>query len=347
MSPRWIGIRASAVITILGSLATLLVSVFILLFVIVSPPLPETPAPPAPVKWIAIATANVNLLLTAWGIATAVGLFRRRPWSRISILVFATILAFFGAITPLMMFAITIPETPGTDPAMIPIIRGFVGAFYAGLGAIGIWWLVLFNLKRSKAYFATTELAGENSRPLSISVIAGYFLLGALIMLPMAAFRFPYMFLGVIFTGWPAIALYLLLVALHGYVGIGLLRLRESARVTGLWYFVVMAVSGLLSMVPSRQQELMRQLTVTYPWMNQPGQQSYQPQIHWPFYLIMIALAAVPVYFLIRRRAAFQPVPVITQSSGPGETPHELPFGGPAEPEATAAGQGQDPDSVD
>lgn len=314
MSPRWIGIRISAVITILGSAATLLLAASMLFFVIVSPPLPETSAPPVPVKAITIAMANLNLFLSAWGIATAVGIFRRRPWSRISILVFAAILAFFGTVSPLILLAMPVPETPGVDPDKMAMIFRFVGAFYLALGALGIWWLILFNRKITKSYFARSVEVPEDPRPLSIRIIAWYLLVGVAILVPMSILRLPTLMFGIVFSGWGVLTVYVPIIVIQAYVGVGLLRLRESARIVGIGYFVLIAVNGFVSLNSQRQQEFLDRLRSSYRWMDQPGQSSYQPEFSWPFLLIMLALAALPVYFLIRRRAAFHP--------SPAELPH-------------------------
>ncbi|WP_321472893.1 hypothetical protein [uncultured Paludibaculum sp.] len=317
MSPRWIAIRASAAISILGSLTILLLAGLMLAFVMFAPPVPNAPAQPIPVKPLTIGMANVFILLAAWGIATAAGIFRRRRWARISILVFAAILTFVSVGATLMIFVIPMPETPGAPSGLTSVIRGVIGSFYGVLATIGIWWLILFNLSRSQPYFAEPEPGRESSRPLSISVIAWYLLSGVLFCVPMAIFRAPAMLFGILFTGWTALTIYVALAATHAYLGIGLLRLRESARVASLVYFCVVTVSGLPAMLPSRQRELVMQMKASWPWMNQPGQEVFLPQAHWPFVLIMLAVMGVPVFFLLRRRSAFQPHPEPPNPSGP------------------------------
>jgi hypothetical protein len=339
MSPRWIGIRVSAVISILGSLALLLIAGLMLVSALMNPPAPEAPAPPFPIKYFLIGMANVVIFLAAWGIATAVGIFRRRRWARMSILIFSALLELFGVLGAAMMAVIPLPETPGADPRVMSFVRAAIVGFYCGLAAIGTWWLVLFNLQRSQPYFSGPVTTSEPVRPLSITIISGYFLFGALCCLPMALFRFPFMFMGIIFKEVGAVCIYLALVAVQLYLGLGLLRLSERARVTGIAYFCVMLVSGIISVVPSRQQELMRQMRLTYSWMNQPGQANYEFQHSWPFTLLMLLLAGLPIFFLIRRRAAFLPFPPVTHSSDTHETASEFAAAGQVEPAATGAGQ--------
>lgn len=318
-----------------------------LVSVLMNPPAPEAPAPPFPIKYFLIGMANVVILLAAWGIATAVGIFRRRRWARLSILIFSALLVLFGVLGAAMMAVIPLPETPGADPRIMTIVRAAFIGFYCVLAAIGTWWLVLFNLQRSQPYFSGPVITSEPARPLSITIIGGYFLFGALCCLPMALFRFPFMFLGIIFTEAGAVFIYLALVALQLYLGLGLLRLRERARVVGLAYFCVMLISGIISVVPSRQQELMRQMRLTYSWMNQPGQMNYEFQPSWPFTVLMLLLAGLPIYFLIRRRPAFLSAPALTQTSGPAEIAQQFASGGPIEPAAPGAGQEPDANKVD
>lgn len=334
-------------ISILGSLALLLIAGLMLVSVLINPPAPEAPTLPFPMKYFVIGMANVVILLAAWGIATAVGIFRRRRWARMSILIFAAILAFFAVGGAAMMAVIPLPETPGADPSIMPIVRAVIVGFYCVLAAIGAWWLVLFNLTRSQPYFSGPVTTSEPVRPLSITIIGWYFLFGALCCLPMALFRFPFMFLGIIFTEAGAICLYLAFAAVQMYLGLGLLRLREPARVASIAYFCVMVVSGISSLVPSRQQELLRQMRLAYSWMNQPGQDSYPFQLQWPFTLLMLLLAGLPVYFLHLRRAAFLPASLTTHSNGPGERSQALPSGASVEPEPSGAGEGPGPDKED
>lgn len=326
-------------ISILGSLALLLIAGLMLVSALMNPPAPEAPAPPFPIKYFLIGMANVVIFLAAWGIATAVGIFRRRRWARMSILIFSALLVLFGLLGAAMMAVIPLPETPGADPRVMSFVRAAIVGFYCALAAIGTWWLVLFNLQRSQPYFTGPVTTSEPVRPLIITIISGYFLFGALCCLPMALFRFPFMFMGIIFTGAGAACVYLAFLAVQLYLGLGLLRLRERARVASIAYFGLMLVSGIFSLVPSRQQELLRQMRLSYSWMNQPGQEAYQFQPSWPFTLLMLLLVGLPVFFLIRRRAAFLPVPPATHSSDTHETAPEFASGGQVEPAATGAGQ--------
>src|ERR1035437_2118463 len=96
MHRKWIGIRASAGIAIAGSLATLVMGGVILFGVLGAAPPTRPAAPPFPVAAIGIVMAAMAACLSGWGIWTAVGIFRRRGWARVSIVAFAVLLTFMG-----------------------------------------------------------------------------------------------------------------------------------------------------------------------------------------------------------------------------------------------------------
>ncbi|MGC4054797.1 MAG: hypothetical protein QM757_38640 [Paludibaculum sp.] len=145
------------------------------------------------------------------------------------------------------------------------MILRLVGAFYLALGALGIWWLVLFNRKTTKSYFSRPADFSEDPRPLSIRVIAWYLLVGVVVLVPMSVLRLPALMFGLVFSGWGVLAVYVPFIVIQAYVGVGLLRLRESARVGGIVYFSLIAVNGLVNLNPQRQQEFMDRLRSTTP----------------------------------------------------------------------------------
>ena len=112
MRGKWIAIRASAVLAIAGSLATLLIGGAILLGTMRAPK--TGPAvPPLPLKAIGMVMAAICSCLSGWGIWTAIGVYRRRQWARISIVVFAVLLTFMGASASLAMLFVQMPVQPG------------------------------------------------------------------------------------------------------------------------------------------------------------------------------------------------------------------------------------------
>ncbi len=117
--------------------------------------------PPLPPHFITAALAGSAaffLVLAAWSIATIVGLLRLRNWARYSILIMGALIAFFG-ITSGLFIAFLPSIVAASDPqqALPPgVMHGIIAIialFYIAIGAVGIWWLVYFNLRSVKSYF--------------------------------------------------------------------------------------------------------------------------------------------------------------------------------------------------
>lgn len=305
MHRRWIGIRASAVLEIAGSLATLLVGGVTLFGTLAAPPPKGVAAPPFPLAAIGIAMAAIAAGLSGWGIWTAVGIFRRREWARISILVFAALLTLTCAGGSLAILFMQFPIAADLSPRAMDAVRWGVAGFYGVLTAIGAWWLVLFNLRSTKEYFAQGGPIAPRTRPLSVSIIAWYLLIGGLAMPVAAVIRMPAFVFGAVITGWGGQAVYAIFAAVQILLGAGLLRLREPARVGAIGYFCFTALNSVLTFTPPGLAAKMQIVQREMPWRLPAGASAQMPQPGWVFVLLGIAFAAVPVWFLARRREAF------------------------------------------
>jgi hypothetical protein len=110
---------------------------------------------------------------------------------------------------------------------MTKVMFGVIAFFYAILCAVGISWLVYFNLKKVCAAFADATAETETSRrPFLISVLAILNLIGAAGCLLMAFLPIPGVIFGLILHGWEKVALYVLFAALEAAVGVGLWRMK-------------------------------------------------------------------------------------------------------------------------
>lgn len=305
--PKWFAVRVSAVLAILGSLLTLLIAVSMAWTGVRSSQLPPPPDSPFPIKSLMFVMSVFFAGFAAWGLTTAIAIFRRRAWARLSIIIFAVLLVGMGGSALVGIAFIRMPETPNVAPAAMQYVRIGIALFYAALTVIGAWWLLLFNSSATKQYFETEIVESPRSRPLSISIIAWYLLVGALATSIAAILQAPGMFFGAIFTGWSAIAVYTLFTAAQIYLGTGLLRLEESSRIASLTYFGVMTgnalVTTLLPGFAGRMQVMMEKM----PSMKYPGQSQFNVDGIQPMMLCGILLMLFPVWFLVRRRAAFHP----------------------------------------
>ncbi|HLK65881.1 MAG TPA: hypothetical protein VKU19_20730 [Bryobacteraceae bacterium] len=298
---RWIGIRVSAVLAILGSLATLLFAAS-MIFAVLRPSAAEPPPSPIPLRLVLLVMAAMFLGFTAWGIASAIGILRRRGWARISMIVFACLLVGMGGSALVMILFVHLPETPNASPQMMQNIRLGIAAVYGSMTVIGAWWLLLFNSSATRQYFATPPEAG--GRPLSVSIIGWYLLVSALGTALAAILRAPGMFCGVVFTGGVAIAVYTLYTAIQIYLGSGLLQWQETARVGSIAYFAVMIANSVVSAVApgfaGRMQVLMQSMPAYFRTPTPPDFTGTSAMM-----LMGTVIMAVPIWFLIRRRDAF------------------------------------------
>ena len=309
---KWIAIRTSAVLTILGSVATLLFAGLMVWTGFFVPPPETAPEPPLPLKGIMTALAVFFTAFGIWGFLTAAGIFRRREWARISMVIFAVLLVGMGGSALVGIIFIKLPPNASLTPQMMLGIRLGIAAFYGAMTLIGAWWLLLFNSSRAKHYFSESGtgipagVPSESGRPLSISIIGWYLLISTLFTATAAILRVPGMLFGAVLTGWVALAVYTVFTAVNLYLGSGLLQLQEPARVGSIVYFLIVAANSVVTVLLPDFPARMRTMQDAFPRFLRWSQQQTLPLDGvWGFALIGAALAAVPIWFLVRRRAAF------------------------------------------
>ena len=114
------------------------------------------------------------------------------------------------------------------------------------------------------------------------------------------------MLFGAVLTGWIALAVYTAFTAASLYLGTGLLQLREPARLGSIVYFLIAAANSVVTVVLRDFPGRMRAMQDSFPGFLRWSQQQPLPLDGvWGFALIGAALAAVPIWFLVHRRAAF------------------------------------------
>ena len=267
--------------------------------------------------------------LAAWGVFTAIGIFRIRRWARYSILVIAGCLAFIGLpamLITLATFVMPLPLPPNVDAsqastvhAMTGVVMGVVALFYGVMAAVGISWLAYFNLRKVRDLFSST--AGQitqSLRPFLISVIAVLSMIGAVSCGLIAFLPFPGAFLGMVLYGWQRAALYLVYAVLLGAAGVGLWQLEEWGRrlslgmqAVGLLQYIVLIARP--SLMTRYSGEINRAMNLPQP----------QPSMQFPgtFYILVFGIGILfllaIVWILIHYRGAFKPTIVPPQSESP------------------------------
>ena len=291
---RPIGLVFAAIVLGFFALATLLSGTFtcIAAFAMAQHALaatPGTPPPPPPqvLKLLIAAVGIFELLVAAWGVSTIVGLVRLKSWARYSILVIGGLLTLFGitsaaflALLPKIM-AVSSPQAE-LPPHLMQGMLLFLGLFYTGMAAVGIWWLVYFNLGTIKAFFLPHYAPAANPYlptaaslatpgglpyppqaqlppapagrfahvPTSIKVVACFFLFAGFLTAILTFLPFPAFLLGFYLTGLAGHLVYLAYTLLLLLIGIGLFRLENRARF-GLYAITALAlVNAIVLLTP-------------------------------------------------------------------------------------------------
>jgi len=296
---RWIAIRASAVLAIIGGVSILLVSVLMAAAFVLFPMRDRAALSPAVLKAAGILIALLFAALSAWSIATGIGVFRRRGWARISILVLGALLLFFGGTGVLTLLFISFPMQAEVDLRGAGLVRGSLIAFYALLALSGAAWLAVFTRRSAKTYFAEAAAGTEPAPPLSISMIGWCLLAGAAHTAIAAALGGRLPFFGWVAAGWEARALYTLYTAVQVYLGAGLLQLDEKARV---WSIVFLCLAGVNGAVFLAQPGFADRIQL--PELFQNVAPAFLPMV-WLLGWACLVSVAVPIWFLVRRRSAF------------------------------------------
>ena len=302
------GVVASAIVLGLVGLLQIVLALGMAAAVVVSRGEKATVQQPAWVGGMMWAVCAMFVLVSAWSIATTIGVFRLRQWARVSILVIGGCMALFGGISMIIFVAMMFVPLPGQayasspqEPAMVVmrVIFGVFVLFYAAMAGVGVWWLVYFSRKKARAAFAgeAGELV-ESRRPLLISALAVLCLIGAVSCVLLMFMPLPGAFLGMIFRGWQKVALYLVFASVSGASGIGLWKLKEWARRLQLAllalgvvnYVVMMLRPGLMA---AYQAEVQQKMYAGRPELAMPGRNAMYFVIFGASMLVMIGIAAV------------------------------------------------------
>ena len=230
-------VTVAAVVALLGSLFLLLCfTVAFFAFLLVKLPGPTSEVSPF-VRNAMLATQGFMMCLSLFGFATSIGLIYLRNWARISILIWAGMLVFFGGIGIPIAFLMPIPSTPNAPdlPAeSMQAVRLIFLAIYGMPLLIGIWWLILFNRKTVKAQFvgaagsADPAVPRKPACPLPISVLAWFHISSILnlLFLPFLSFRVPVFVFGRVLPGRVALAVLIFSCFAFFVSGVGLLKLK-------------------------------------------------------------------------------------------------------------------------
>lgn len=334
--PRSVGITVSAVVVFIGSAVTILFGAMMVLGSVFLLNSNRTPNVPAHFGYFAAIEAVLFFGFGGWGIASGVGLVLTKQWARISTLVFASILVFFSLPSVVVIAFIPLPSTndPNLPSNFMTIMRVGLALFYAAVAALGCFWLSFFNRQSVKAQFRgeqpveeltmpglplgapfAAHSAGSRARPLSITIIGWFLLVGSAItplsLLSYSAFfpgvQLPLCFLGFFFFGRSAFLILFVWMAVQMVAAVGLLKLKNWGRLAaiGLQCLAVINAALLLGIPANRArfQQLMETMTASLnARMPQPVPFVFPA---WIGFASSLPIVFVILWFLIARKQAF------------------------------------------
>jgi hypothetical protein len=226
-----------------------------------------------------------------------------------------------------------LPPDPEASTSFMPVLRLGIGLVYGTLGALGGFWIYLFNKKIVKAQFrrelpfmeeGVASGMGQRIRPLSITIIGWFLIVGSAITPFFLAMnrslfpdlKFPMFFLGAFFFGRSAILIMSVWMVTQLIAGVGLLKLKKWALFLSIGLQCLGITNCLLvTIIPAnrvRFQEIMEATTASMN-ANMPHPVPFTFPI-WAGFAISLPFFFVILWFLVRERQAFDSPP---QQAGP------------------------------
>jgi hypothetical protein len=232
---------AAGVVAVLGGALAAILNLAALTLLSFSK-IPQGLAMPDFMRPVLIGIWSIFLLCAVFVAVVGIQVIRLRNWARISLLVIAGCLLFFGVIGVGVIFVTLFVAVPYSDPLVAKSLLASVLAITYGTPiAIAIWWLALFTRRSVVAQFQASALAEADSPavstfrlsrpgcPLGIRII-GWYLASFVLFVPFLPFcpkSFPVFFFDRALYGLPALIFLFLYFTLLIIPGFGLLLLKR------------------------------------------------------------------------------------------------------------------------
>ena len=244
--------------------------------------------------------------LAALGIATGIGVLRLREWARIAMLIFAGAVTLFSGFGAAIVLMIPMPQTPAVGAG---VARAVIAVVYAVPLAVGVWWLVLFTRRDIVSAFAlsgATGIPAPSPRPLMVTIIGYWVILGGAGSVLMATMGMPAFVAGFVLQGVGGAVAYVVLGALNLYAGWGLLKLREHARVLCIALLALTVVQSVaVAVSPGLRQTMLTAQQAMSPQAAGQAPPFDAAQFSLWFMALAAAIAAAGIWLLVRARPAF------------------------------------------
>lgn len=211
----------------------------------------------------------------------AINVLRRKNWARIAMIVWASVMAFFSAVSCIAVFFVlnVMPQTEPTqkDPNFLLFLKVFMLVLYGIPFVVAVWWLILFNRPRVAAAFKTpfpisapgwsadqsgfpspyaqAPLApltpGKPSCPVPVVIVCAIFLISAafapLVFLLPHRSSAPLFLFGYVAFNSIGKYFYAVLSLVYAVLAIGVIRLRTRALDAMIALQGLFLINGLLS----------------------------------------------------------------------------------------------------
>jgi len=273
------------------------------------------PFPPF-VRTAALAVTGFTIALSAFGVATGIGLILLRDWARISILTWGGFSVFFGVFGVVIALATTLfspPEVADLPAGTMPGLRLLLLCIYGAPIIVGAWWLFVFSRENVKAQFARAaglRAPAKPGPPVPISVLAWLYLTTAahVVVFPFLPFSIPIILFGHLVSGKAGGFVYALLCLIFMVAGVGLLKLKLWSYPLTLGLQLVFLASGIVTFLSPNYPSQVAALTQrVQDAMHLPDNPYFRPdyshQVRWSIFLgLFVAAAVIAMLFCYRQR---------------------------------------------
>ena len=314
-------IIVAGIFAILGGVFGVFSSLASLILFSLSPRFAAGATFPAYIRLILISFWIFACLCALFVVAVGIQVIRLRNWARVSLLVVAGLMLFFGVMGIAVIFVTLFVSTPA-DPRISRELLTAILAFIYGIPtAISVWWLVLFTRPSIVAQFhdfaalqtprAPSILSVFNNPKCPLAIRVGGWYLGSFVLvipfIPFLPGSVPAMCFGKVFFGPAAIAVYAFNLALISIPGIGLLLLKR-------WSYPLTIASQLLACINAiytmSSPSFEANVRAVFEKMSLPNFPSNTEQmLHYSRYFSLIGLLipiAIVVTLWIARREFYQ-----------------------------------------
>ena len=237
------------------------------------------------------------LAVAIFAIFVGANILRRRNWARISILIWAGLMAFFSAIAMVATFFVMnnlppiLPNAAEAAP-VLAVMKWVLTLFYAIPLGVGIWWLILFNrgavvddfnplsarLHPGKTLDASgfpqepppppSYVPSGPACPLPLLIIAGLDIFSGASMLTLLVVPYsfissvPIFLFGHAFHGGLALVFLVLLGIVYAVCGVGIIKLKPWALDPLIWCQALFFLSGIVTFLNPQFMSTMKEAIV-------------------------------------------------------------------------------------